>query len=126
MGLKKETPEVKDGAGTPPAAASAQTPPPEAPPETPPEAPPETPPEAPPETPPAAAKKVKDAPEGGAQVMLRAATQSIGDPLTSIKYETALPRPGFRREGNWVDCQVKAGVLIETPMPKEQEKGEDK
>jgi hypothetical protein len=48
---------------------------------------------------------------GGEQVLLLAVKTHIGDPITCIRYSVNQPMPGIRKEGNWVDCQIKAGVL---------------
>jgi hypothetical protein len=47
--------------------------------------------------------------------MLRAVHTWIADPTTAVKYVTSQGTPGVVKEGNWLDCQIKAGVLVVCP-----------
>ena len=91
MGLKKDTPEVKDAEaaamGSAPQKPAASKP-----------------------QPAAAPKPAKKAPQND-QVQLVAVYNSIGDPITGIKYQVVGPMPGVVKEGNWLDAQIKAGIL---------------
>ena len=100
MPLKKDTPAVPSQG---PKAAAAQTPPPVKPP---------------------AEKASAEAPpaEGVKRVLLCAVTYPIADPTTCIKYGTNQGMPADVKEGNWVDCQIKAGVLKEVQSPPTGEK----
>ena len=98
MGLKKGPAIHEPGNAANPAAA--RTPPPEQPPSKPPAKPP-----------PKAA--TKDTKAEGRQVMLLAVHNSIGDPITGIKYQVNGPMPGVVKENNWLYAQIKAGILKE-------------
>ena len=95
MGLKKDAPpEVESEAGQAPAAA----------------------PTPPPEQPPAAAPKktAKEVPgKREDTVMLLAVKRPISDPFTGVLYDMIHAKPGVRKKGNWVDCQMVAGILAE-------------
>jgi hypothetical protein len=107
MGLKRDSnPGVPGEAGSAQAQPAAQTPP-----KT------KTPPE-----PKKATKKApaQAAPAEGRQAHFRCTRGFMGDPITCIKYGSAMPMPGVIKEGNWIDAQVKAGVLVEVQMPEEK------
>lgn len=54
----------------------------------------------------------------GESVLLLAVYNSIGDPITGIKYQVVGPMPAVVKEGNWVDAQIKAGILkVCAPAP---------
>jgi hypothetical protein len=112
MGLKG--PEVKEGEAGQPGAG---------------EAPPVTPAAAPHAAPPPAAPAAKEqeakaeAPKKGKgrTVILLAATRTQSDPFTGVRYTRNIPKPAIVSEGNWIDCQMKAGLLIEYVAPKGDE-----
>ena len=50
---------------------------------------------------------------GGRSMFIRAVKRPLSDPYTGIVYVLNAPRPGVFREGNWLDAQLRAGVLVE-------------
>jgi hypothetical protein len=112
MGLKKDAP-VAPGEDNE-AAVKAQTPPPEQPPT-----------KAPTKAPAKAPVAAKAAGKGTTNTFARAVTYPIADPMTLIKYQLNISMPAAVKEGNWVDCQIKAGVLREVAQdaPPEEKKG---
>jgi hypothetical protein len=101
MGLKKDAPVVPGEDKE--AVVKDQTPPPEQQPE---------------EAPVAA----KAAGKGTTNTFARAVTYPIADPMTLIKYQLNISMPAAVKKGNWVDCQIKAGVLREVAPDAEPEK----
>lgn len=98
MPLKKDAPpEVKDEAGNAPA-PSAQ---------------------APAAAPPAAAEKAQ--PKKEKSVVLLAVHRPLSDPFTGVPYTLSVPKPAIVSDGNWVDCQMKAGLLKVYTAPVEPE-----
>lgn len=104
MGLKKDAPVVPGEDKE--AVVQDQTPPPE-------------------QEPTEAPVTAKAAGKGTTNTFARAVTYPIADPMTLIKYQLNISMPAAVKEGNWVDCQIKAGVLREVAQdaPPEEKKG---
>ena len=106
MGLKKGPPAAPGEDNE--AVVKAQTPPPEQ----------------PPVKAPAKAPVAEAVGKGVTNTFARAVTYPIADPMTLIKYQLNVSMPAVVKEGNWVDCQIKAGVLREVAPDAEPEKEE--
>ena len=95
MGLKKDAPpEVTDEAGNAPEGTPTPTP-------------------TPAPTTPAPAKAKAAAKRARKTVELLAVHREISDPTTGVSYGKIHATPGVVSAGNWLDCQIKAGILVE-------------
>lgn len=99
MGLKKDTPGAQGEAGATPE-AEVQTPPVQKP-------------------KPASAPKAAAKPASGARsVVLLAVQRPLSDPFLGTLFTLTEPKQTEVKPGDWIDCQMKAGLLKEYTAPK--------